>query len=367
MATDYRIDLLTPAGVKVAEFTGTGPDGFLALAYSKRVNEPGLLNAVFGGDNPDLSKFQHRGQVEVWRRNPAFGLPWTVDFRGLWLGQKQATDQYGLGTFQAVCPGQMTMLGWRIGGYPANTALRNTFTSVRAETVMKTMVAYNATSVATVGNGRVRPGAITGLSTATDLGRGSLVTWNWAWDNLLTSLQQLADIAGGDFDLVKTGPQAWAFEFFPGQRGTDRSSTLTFSLDFDTMGQPVYTLDRTREATVAIVGGPGREGQRTIEVVTGRDYILADNDIEVFVNASSDQTVAARAARARAALVGLQAQEAFSYKVLQTPSAFYGVHYGLGDLVKAKYGPVEVTQKVAGVSVSVEDGDEQIDVETRTV
>jgi hypothetical protein len=364
VSSEYRIDLKTPAGEKVAEFTGTDGDGFLGLAYTRRVNEPGLLSFTLDGHNPDLGLFQRRGQVEVWRRNRALGIPWGVDFRGLYLGQKLQTQD--VSTVQVVCPGVMTMLSWRHIAYPADTANRTTFTNVAAETVMSTLVYRNASTGATTADGRLRDGALPGISVATDQGRGNLVSWTCAWDNLLTSLQQLAGIAGGDFDLVQTGPQAWQFAFYPGQRGTDRSGTLTFSLGFDNMGEPLYVLDHTGAKTVAIVGGQGREDDREVSVVVGDEY-AADWDIEVFVNASTAKTAQGRVDAGKATLVERRTRETLSYAVLQTGTAAYGRDYFLGDLARAKYGPMDVVQQVVGVTVEADStGEERIEVEMET-
>lgn len=365
MSSEYRIDLKTPSGVKVAELTGTDGLGFLALAYTRRVNEPGLLSFTLDGDNPALALLQRRGQVEVWRRNRALGIPWYVDFRGLYLGQKLQTQDYA--TAQVSCPGVMTMLSWRHIAYRAGATNKNTFTNVAAETVMKTLVAGNAGSLATIGNGRLRTGVIPGIEVAPDLAGGNLVTWTCAWDNLLGSLQQLAGIAGGDFDLVQTDTQEWTFDFSPGQLGTDRSGTLTFSLGLGNMGQPVYALDHTGAKTVALVGGQGREDDREMSVVEGDEH-AADWDIEVFVNASSAKSEQGRIDAGRAALWERRSTETLSYAVLQTAGAAYGRDYSLGDLVKGRYGPLNVTQKVAGVTVSFDaSGQEQIEVEMETL
>jgi len=363
--TEYRIDLKTLSGEKVAELTGADGLGFLALAYTKRVNEPGLLSFTLDGNNPALGLLQRRGQVEVWRRNRRLGIDWYVDFRGLYLGQRHQTQDYS--TAQITCPGVMTMLGWRHIAYPAGTTDRSAFSNQRAETVMKTLVNRNVGPGATTTDGRLRNGTIPGITVAPDQGRGNLVTWNCAWDNLLTSLQQLAGIAGGDFDLTQTDPAEWTFEFYPGQLGTDRSGTLTFSLSFGNMGGPVYTLDYTGAKTVAIVGGQGREEDRELSVVLGDEY-ATDWDIEVFVNASSAKTAQGRIDAGLAALYERRTKETLSYEVLQTASAAYGRDYFLGDLVRAQYGPMSVTQKVAGVTVEFDsDGQEQIEVEMETL
>src|SRR5690606_30648784 len=133
------------------------------------------------------------------------------------------------------------------------------------ETVMKALVTYNATSSGTTADGRIRNVATGGLTITVeaDGGGGNTVDWYCAHDHLLETLQKLARIAGGDFDLIKTAATTWDFKFYDGQRGTDRSSSVIFSLDHGNMARPRYQIDRREERTVAIVGGGGEGDDRT--------------------------------------------------------------------------------------------------------
>ena len=133
------------------------------------------------------------------------------------------------------------------------------------------------------------------------------------------------------------------------------------------MAEPEYTYDRTEERTVAIAAGQGEGEDRVVTIRTGPDY-SADNDIEVFADARGSETAAGVASSADARLDEARARQRFGFRVVQTPGCAYGVHYGLGDLVRAQYGPVNVVQKVTGVTVNLDKrGAEQIDVETETV
>lgn len=360
MAPQYRIVLKTAAGVKVADV-----GDFLSLAYTKQVNAPGLCQFVLNGEHAAVSLLELDSQVEVYRRDNAQGIDWYCDFYGLYRGTEQAFSK-GLDRFTAFCPGQLSLLGRRHILYPAGTASRSEFTSVAAETVMKTLVNYNAGASATTGNSRKRNGAITGVSVAADAAGGNTISWSCAWKNLLEQLQAIAQVAGGDFDLVKTGAQAWQFRFYAGQLGTDRSATVTFALEYGNMDEPVYRRMRLDEKTVAVVGGQDTGANRATRTRTGADYSAA-NDIELFVDGRSNDADAKLDARGDAALDKATARNEFRYKVLQAPSSLYGLHYSLGDLVKARYKAVELTQQVYGVTVSFSGSDakEVIDVEMR--
>lgn len=360
MNTEYRLDIHTAAGIKIAEITD-----FWHLGYVRKVNAPGVLTFTLDGQHRILPELEHNAQVIVYRRNTALGLCWTADFYGLYRGQQRTYTDHDV--FSAVCPGILTMLSWRIVAWRAGVTNRSTFQSVKAETAMKALVAYNAASSATEANGRLRSGAITGISVQADGGNGGAVSIGCSYANLLDTLQKIAGIGGGDFDLVKTGAQAWEFRWYTGQLGTDRTDDVLFALERGNMADPVYGYDRVEERTVAIAAGQGEGDDRVIVVQTGPDY-AAGNDNEIFVDARGSTTQAGVTYNADARLSADRAREEFSFHVIQTTACAYGVHYRLGDLVQAQYGSVNVAQKVVSVAVKLgADGGEQIDVETESL
>ncbi len=353
----YKMRFYSPAGVLVAETSD-----FWHLGYTKRVNYPGLLTFNMHGEHAAVALLSNRSQIEVWRRNQRRGIDWYCDFYGLYLSQeRQYTDR---DIFTAYCPGQMWFLSTRIVAWYAATADRAAFTSDPAETIMKTLVDYNACANATTGNSRLRDGAVTGLSIQADGANGNTLDWNCAYKNLLTELQGLALVAGGDFDLIKTAAQAWQFRWYTGQRGTDRSATVIFSLNRGNMSNPHYRYGRIGEKTAAIVGGKNEKDNRDIVIRTGTDY-AAGNNIEVFVDAGNLKTTAAQNAAGDRRLDELQARDAFSFTVEQTASCLYGADYELGDLVTARAFDVEGTYKIIASTVTLnEDGTDQVDIET---
>lgn len=362
MTTEYKLLVYTAAGVKVAEVTD-----FLGLVYTKQVNAPGTAAFKLDGSHDAIPLFELDGQIEIWRRDRAQGLAWYVDFVGLHRGGEYVTDSSGRETYTAYCPGLLSLLGRRVIAWYAGTNNRSEFTSLPAESILKKLVAYNCSSLATFSGGRIRNGTMSGLTVQTDAALGNTISWSCAWKNLLEQLQEVAKIGGGDFDLVKTGATAWNFRFYLGQLGSDRTSTVTFGLEYGNMAEPKYSLMRLDEKTVAIVGGQGEMANRATTVRTGPTYSAA-NTIEVFVDARNDDTTAKMNSRGDATLDAKRAKNEFSYKVLQTPASLYGKHYSLGDLVTARYKTVEVTQKVDKVTIQLSaNGDESIQVEMRDV
>jgi hypothetical protein len=349
---DYYLDVYDTSGTRQAMITD-----FSSLTYTRRVNAPGLLQVVLQGNHPVLSNLADKWQIEVWRK-PAGGS-FARDFVGL---ARQDEFYYGdKSSAVLTCPGLMTMLAWRIVNWYAGTANRSEFNATAAETIMKTLVNYNAGSSATTGNGRLRNGAITGLTVETDGANGNSLDWFCSYENLLETLQQLALVAGGDFDLVKTSATAWQMRWYTGQLGTDRTASVIFALERGNMANPQYKYLRMAEKTVAMVGGQGEGSGRSIVIRTGDTY-SASNDIEMFVSANDVDTTAGLQARGDVALSEAKAQTQFAFDVLQTPATLYGTHYVLGDLVAAvnPFTGVSIDLKIDQVMVTVNEGGNEI-------
>jgi len=362
--TDHRLDLLTPAGVKFAEVTD-----FDWLSCVLRVNSPGQLRAQFRGAHVSANQLAHLGQVHYWRRDRENGIGWYRHFAGVYLGQSRRKTGPA-SVFEIACLGHLEKLQRRTVAWAANTANRSVFSSQPGETIMKTLVTYNAAASATTGNGRKRNGAITGVSVQADGGGGNSLTWCCFGDNLLETLQELAPLAGGDFDLVQTGDNTYEFRWYLGQLGTDRTATVTFSEGNGTMGDWEYEYMRLDEGTVACVWGQGEDDERDYATRTGADY-SADNDREIFVDANNvdkGDTAGLNAAGDKK-LDEVRARERFKFTVHQTPANLFGKHYFLGDLANAVH-PVDgssMTVKVWAALLSLESsGKEKLNVEAGT-
>lgn len=358
MTTLYRLDVYDTSGVLQAQLTD-----FTSLAFSKSVNAPGILQFGVKGDHGLLASLADKWQLEAWRKPE--GGAWYREFVGLYRSLDwQYTDR---SIFTGYCPGLMSLLSWRHVAWKAKTANRSLFSAQPSETIMKNLVTYNAASSATVANGREREGAITGLTVEADGAAGTTQDWSCAWDNLLTTLQKLALIAGGDFDLVKTSSTAWQFRWYTGQLGTDRSATVLFAMNRGNMANPVYTASHVDEKTVAIVGGAGQDDQREIAVRTGADYNVTTNNIEVFVQ-SNNTTGAGLNSAGDQKLAALQFRDSFKFDAIQTPACKYFTHYVLGDLVTAQnpFNGTDIVVKCKNVAISFSGNDDGNEVITPT-
>lgn len=369
MPAQYKVILYSGAGVKQAEFVN-----FDYLSYTKRVNAPGKLRFRVGANHNALQYMVDKAQIEVYRRNLDVGLDWYADFTGLIRDDAPEQLEDGRDVVTVDAFGALHYLEWRIIDWKADTANKSSFTSVKGETLLKTLVQYNITSSATVVNGRNSDGTMTSpisISIQTDGAGGNTIgSWGCAWRPLLEELQAIAKVAGGDFDLVKTGAATFQFNWYLGQRGTDLrtgSSAIKFDTKLGNMARPKLIRARSRVKTKAIVAGASSGSSREYASQTGNGY-AADNMMEVFVDGRNLGAGANLAAQGSVKLAELRTFEDLSFKVLQMPSCYYGKHYcasgALGDLVNVAYGSYSAAHKITAATVGVDEKGESVSVES---
>ncbi len=378
MSANYYIQWKSSVGIRKAILAGagsgqgdTGVTYFTRLAYRKELNAPGWFRIDVPAQLPAHIGISDRDQVEIYRRDKDAGIAWAVDCHGIFRDEAIVDDRAtGHETFQASGPGALARLSSYHVLWPANTANRTSFASIPAETILKTLVSYNAVSaLATVANGRDRTAPDYGISVQTDTTSGAVLTLvTGERKNLLSVLQDMQPLTGGDFDLIKIAANSWQFRFYPGQRGTDRRSTLLFSKRLGNMANVRYERMRSRERTVTAVAGQGEEAARRVVIRTGPNY-SAWNDSEMLVNATDIKPGASETAQLNAkgdtVLKDIASRAVFAFDILQTQSCRYGRDFFLGDLAQAYHpwiGTIDI--QITAIEVEYTPGDgEQLTVE----
>ena len=350
MAGDYYLEIRTPSGTVLGQI-----DDYWELGYHKEVNAPGWLKFSLDSNNTKLSLLQDKSQILVMRSDSTNNVAPYEDFCGVFRTfSKKTTDR---DTTEIDCPGIAHILSWRVNAFYADLSNRSTFSGKPAETVMKTLVNYNFTSLATTGNSRKRTGIMTNpftITVAADSARGNSVDRNNSGVNILKELSEIAGIGGLDFKLTRTGAATWQFDVGVPYLGTDKHTTVIFSVANGNMADPEYTYDASNEKTVAIVAGQDQKSKRQFAIRTSSAY-SSSNDIEIWVDARNDgATSAGMNAAGDKALRANRVNEEFKYTVRQSPASRYKLDYDLGDVIGAQYYPISISQKVQSVTISYE-------------
>ena len=345
MPSAYKIRIRDRStGDLQAEFTD-----FLSLNVQQLVDGAGKVEFDLQASHNAIPDLTDKAIIEVWRRNADQDIDWYLLMPALFRDEKRYYDRRSK-RFKALCSGLNSILGWRIVNWPADVTQRTKFITSGAEAVMKTIVNYNLGGSATTANGRKRTGTITNFTVEASGGGGNTINHFCAQDNVLETLQKVALIGGGDFDVVLVNNYQYEFRFYDGLLGTDRSADVIFSLLRGNMANPSYERIRSTEKTVAAVWGRGEDAEREYVTRTGAGF-AADNDIEFYVDARTSEPDAYNDVGDKK-LLEKQSVDDFRFDVLQTPASFYGKHYFLGDRVKAEWDEITATPKIVSATIS---------------
>lgn len=377
--------------LRVYDRSGDLKNGFLPVIwarYTDRVNNADPLIFAVNIETEGAEDLDEFDILEVMIRNKELNLVssdggFISAFHGIMRDWILSTDENGVSFVEYTAPGINHILDFRSILFHAGYENRSIFESVAAETIMKTLVSYNTTDLASVANGRYRngdllPGMGYDISVGYDDGLGEILSVSFKGGKLLPSLQKVADQAGGDFALTWISDDQYLFEFYPGQLGDDKttgSERVVFSLENGTMLNP--KLIRTgAKSTIALSAGQGQEDLRDTSIVYGPDY-ASDYDFEMFVDARSEKTEDGRIYRGNLKLDEKRILERLDFEVLQTGNQFYSPipidgrqTYKVGDLVLAVY-PDEQIRKIEAIQVYWSDPSSEdafiVDVTTREV
>lgn len=362
VARESQVVIKDTSGVTIAVLVNTE-----RIEYTRRVNAPDNHAIMFPGQAPFIDSLGLDYQIEVWRRlNPT--VPWYVEYEGFHRSDLRQTTRRGKRLFSSFGSGYEHLLKRRMVLYPAGSA--QTSKSGAGETVMKAFVDENAGPSATFPPRLLASGITTGLSIQVDGGQGLTWTGGRAYQNLLQVLQDIANAAAVDFQVVGVGAALFEFRAQARPIGTDRTVTgaaagvdaVIFSLDRSNMESPIYALNRSEEATAVIIMGQGIEADRAVIQRTDADRLDDSpwNRIEVSRGATNEAATAGLNAVGDRLLETLRPQESFTFIPIQTESLNYGVDYFLGDLVTARYDSIERDVQIDTVNIQVEDGMENI-------
>lgn len=362
MTHAYQVKVFDPnTGVQTALL-----DYWTTLYIERPVNNFGTHQLTIDLDDSRVPYFVPDAIVEVWRKDDIGIHEWYREYVGLHITPQYEITETGRKLFTSYGRTLEDLLHRRTVRYFSGTPYA-TKTGM-GETVMKAFVAENAATLAT-SPPRITDGTTTGLTVAADTALGLTWTGSRAWKNLLELLQDIAEATSVDFAIARVGnqPPAYQFQTYYPQLGTDRRASVLFEVELGNMARPTYISSHTEEANDILVLGQGQEDDRTVYNTSDLVAIATSpiNRREVNTDARQEDDTAGLAASADAALQEHKAQETFNFQVLQTPSALYGLHYFLGDVVAARFTTVNlaVTKKITRVTIRVAEGKEDIGIE----
>ncbi len=374
MVATYEFRLLSPFGTMLQVIPH---EAIEQLAYTITVNAVGALTATITRDAIPDQYMVPDARIEVWR-TPNGGVA-HLEADGPWLLQTDTVglDNRGKRYRKIKAQTANAILGFRRVLYYANDTTYTLRSAVPADNLMKSVVTQNMGSTAD-SSPLVSPLAAwptrlwtSYLSIDADVSLGPNVTKAFAWQSVLTTLQELARDAAEQeapvyFDVVTGASTLLAFRTWANVRGVDRSSgtnRLVISPERGSLGGTVErTSDWTNMATAVAAGGQGQDAAR----VLGADY---DSDRialspfglrEHFLNATQMSSSTALAGEAASELRNRRPKKVLTGTLLSTPGSVYGMDWGFGDKIIAEFERDSFTARVDSVTVELKSGLETV-------
>jgi len=371
----YEARLKDQTGAVVARFFGAGRGltggGMQSFRYQKLIRKPGAYSLTLYGNDERISAFVLDGQIEFWRRDPAGGLGWYLDYEGFHRYPKYTQDEEGREIFVSHGVGYNCLLASETIQYAAGSA-QSCKGPAPAETVAKAFVNENVGPGAGVDQlalARVRPG----LAIQADAASGANWTGCRAYRNLIDVLVELGWAAPGDFMVVGTGAATFEFQWAANQWGLDRTvgngvrPPVTFSAIAGNLERINHGYNRINETNICYVQGAGltttrlRRTRQDAGLLAGSPWARR----AVARDARDEDNNARLDERGDEVLEKEQPRRNLDFAARQTVATRYGREWDFGDLVSVEYWEglinYRVSAKIVDVTVSMSpDGAETI-------
>jgi hypothetical protein len=171
------------------------------------------------------------------------------------------------------------------------------------------------------------------------------------------------------FDIIGAGGTKFGFCTWTNIAGIDRRSQLTLSPEFGNLDNVTWTRDFESERTVVIAGGAGQGANRIIQTAANTAALQVSPFArrELFVNASQAETNDAVLGYARSQMRANRARQTLTGTIIQNASTIFGIHWGLGDLVRGQILDTVLDCMIEAVSIRVQDGLETITGQLRSI
>lgn len=346
MASRLEVLLFDSEGARLAWFTS-----WERLVARRVVNGLGGYTLQLGGSREDMIElrdlFARDYIVEIWRQDAANAIAKYKETECLHLDRRIWRDEVGW-HFLAIGAGFNDLLARTHVQAAAGTA--DSVKSGAAETVLK---AFCDQELGPGAGARARAD----VTIEADGARGNtLAPVNGFNTNLLKLCQTIAEVGGGDFDLVGTGGGAMELRWYDGQRGTDRRGDILFASAYGNLVE-VEEIERNSRIVNAItVLGQGEGADRERVVVEDAASIAGSKwgRVEMSRDARDLDDVDALEQRGELELQRNKREATVGFQIRQSGAWLYGRDYGLGDLVRARVLDTTVDRKIVTVEITAE-------------
>jgi hypothetical protein len=358
----YQVDWYTDAGVKLGVI-----QAFTSLEYVRTENTIGSMILTIPRELMRYEDFAVGQLFEIWREKHG-SLELQNDTAYFLQDWQFYTDGEGREYIQLYATDANWLLDTAIVWAYAGSAQAEK--TGKPDDMMKAIVREQLGDLA--GSNRVK------LSVQNNVGAGGAsVTKAFAYRNVFTVLQELADVANENgvylaFDVVRTAPATFQFRTYAGQRGTNHSRTSgdprLVGKQYGNLAEASFGTFHSDERNCILIAGKG-EGDARLRIARVNNSRMGSskwNRREYFKDSRDNDTTAALQADGDEVLNDYKPKQILTGRLLDTPGMQFGVHYQFGDIVTAQAFGYNVDCHISSVRVKVDqDNGEQIDVRLR--
>jgi len=358
----YEIDWYTDAGVKLGVI-----QAFTSLEYVRTENTIGSMILTIPRELMRYEDFAVGQLFEIWREKHG-SLELQNDTAYFLQDWQFYTDREGREYIQLFATDANWLLDTAIVWAYAGSAQAEK--TGKPDDMMKAIVREQLGESAVAERRK--------LTVQNNVGAGGAsITKAFAYRNVLTVLQELADVANENgvylaFDVVRTAPATFQFRTYAGQRGTDHSRTSgdprLAGKQYGNLAEASFGTFHSDERNWVLVAGKGEEADRiTVQRYnTSRMGSSKWNRREYFKDSRDNDSTAALQADGDEVLNDYKPKQILTGRLLDTTGMQFGVHYQFGDIVTAQAFGYNVDCHISSVRVKVDqDNGEQIDVRLR--
>lgn len=362
MDAEHRLLLLQHDGEPIRVI-----EEFEDLEYVRVLNDIGWFTLTVPGDyQRDL--LQPDMLLEIWRR-PEGGTEQLqmVGFLRKWVYSQEA----GLDVIRLSGPDQIELLNRATIAYASGEPESDK--TDFADDMIKEIVNENkGAGAGLTPEGRFRGFSAAQFTIAGDESAAPSITRRFAWRQMWPILKEIAESSSHlgtplYFDIEPFEKGQFEFRTYINQRGIDRTiatgiEPVVFSQEAGNLIEPSLEEDWTEEWNYVWGGGQGEGIARLIDTENDLSRILRSNwnRREVFQDAREEDEPLGVAQKAFQKMNESRPRLVFEGTLIDSPQARYGVEWGFGDRVTAKYQGLTLDGEITNVHIRYERGAEEL-------
>jgi hypothetical protein len=374
MATQITVTIYDDTGAAVGIATP------LTWAVVHKVNMPSIASVLLAPATVITAGIEYGYDVQITRGDPSVDMPVYTEFSGQ---IRRVVREYGANptlTITAV-DGKRILQDRIVAWYPGmlSTSLFTTAAHPTSSAILTELWNRNIGSQAVgnppffgpdksrrygVGLQRWADGRVTGAVDATDTGIGAAVNLTCSGENLLLTMQKVADIGSIDFDVrwpIGGVPSLYYADIL----GSNRTAVVKMSQANNTIGTLVRTTERLNAPSLYVAIGRGRDKNKLKALYPTTAPTGTDLREAMATGGDAETVNSLRSAAWRNYVRQQRKTNAYDIEVLQSAMWRYGRDYWLGDLVTiAVTATTTLTRKIYAVSLSMDaDGREEVRID----